>query len=180
MKKLILLLTQIDALDKELQEFERLENKTRADILLAAKSDIPLNVAQQKIRDARLTLDLVDAKRAKLLEPHIEAKNQLATLLRHFAEAWNSALQKACQEIELTVLQKNLEFFEGDERACQRWWEQGNMVQMPIFYKYRQAFYPTDSLRAQIGRDLIGTAKHFLRHVARLSREMGIKPSDLE
>jgi hypothetical protein len=45
---------------------EKLEAKTRQDILEAAKSDLPLALARQKLFDARLTLDLLDAHRDKL------------------------------------------------------------------------------------------------------------------
>ncbi len=180
MKKLKEALHRITSLQKELADFSRLEEKTRADILSVARSDIPLDAQKQKIRDARLTLDLVDARRAKILEPREEALGELTALLRNRVEAWNSAVAKAQEALEGQVVGNTLAFFDGDERACRRWWERGNMGQLPIFHEFRQGFYPTDSLAERIGRDLAGATRDFLSFAQRHGASMKIEPATLE
>ncbi|MGA9777846.1 MAG: hypothetical protein ACLPRE_11390 [Limisphaerales bacterium] len=128
-----------------------------------------MDLAQQKIRDARLTLDLIDAKRAKLSGPRDEALSELSTQLKGHVEAWNSAIRKGIETIEAQVVETMTQFFNDDEVECRRFWSEGNMPRLLIFHEWRQAFYPTDCLRQRMERDLVGTAKDFLRSVERHS-----------
>ena len=179
MKKLIESLNRYCGLQKEMAEFEKLENKTRADILTVARSDISLDLQRQKIKDSRLTLDLVDVKRDKIIQPLLDAERELAASLNGHVEAWNSAITKGIAEIESQVIENTLEFFKGDERACRRFWEEGNMYRLSIFYNWRYASYDTSFLKQRTQKDLVETTRDFLRFAERNATELGINLSTL-
>lgn len=179
MKKLSDKLSQFTKLKREEAESEKLENKARSAILEAARSNLPLETAKQKILDSRVTLDIVCAEQEKIIGPLNQATEELRNSLRGHISAWNSGLLKGRAEMIEQIIEALQPFFEDGENEARAWIGQMNVETFTGLRIWREAFYDDMSLRQRMSHDLIGTVKDFLRHMDRHSAILGIDLSSL-
>jgi hypothetical protein len=174
MKKITELLAKITGIDNEIAELDKLESKASADLLLVASPGISVESARVKILDARLTIDLTAAKKNNAWPLRNKNADELKELLAHIVARWNANLEARREAKENEIVSANAEFFNGDERAARRWWEQGHFIQQPIFAKYRNAEYPTSALRRNPSWSEVQMAKHLMRHLQNYAEDVGI------
>ena len=180
MNKITDLLSQLAAVDKDLAELDELEAKAGADLLLVATRDISIASARTKILDARLTIDLSNAKKEKAQPLRDKIASELHATLTKLAEQWNGCVNLLRERTETEIIAANLKFFRGDERAARRWWEAGRLIEQPIFELYRDGVYELNVLRRGPQWVEADMAKHFQRHIAKHSKVLGINPADFE
>ncbi|HEV2331198.1 MAG TPA: hypothetical protein VGY56_20645 [Verrucomicrobiae bacterium] len=180
MKKLIELLARIQAAEKEAAEFDSLESKTRADILSIAKSDVPINIQKQKITDARLTLDLVDAKRDKILEPLAQLREELHTEFFSAVGAWNATVAGIKKAMVDGLIRNSLHLFGGDVAYCRQFFPDWKIEELPVCHTYRQAFYDSSGLEQIYRRNPLPTVQGFVRHVEKFVPVLNLDPKKFE
>ena len=180
MNKISSLLAQLTSVETEIAELNNLESKAGADLLLVASPGISVTTARAKILDARLTIDLTNAKKNNAFPLRDKISAELKETLNHLANHWNGWCKQLREATVEDIIAANVKFFNGDERAARRWWEQGPLSQQPVFTKFHNATYDLTSLRSAPNWDEIKMANHFLRHVKRHAAVLGIKPEELE
>jgi hypothetical protein len=165
MKKITDLISQFASIEKEITELEKLEAKASADLLLVASPNISVTEARTKILDARLTIDLTASKKSQAVPLRIKVGDDLKATVKAIVEKWNEAVMQAKKDVEERLITLNTEFFDGDGRAARDWWESGNLERMPVFEKYRTAFYPVEAMWTNHRWNETMMAEHFLRHL---------------
>jgi len=180
MKKIVKLIEALTAAERELTDLAKLKRKASDDLLLVANPGITVETARTKILDARLTIDLVDAKLAKQEPLRKKTAGELLQLVRTCADKWNEQVNNVRLELEADLIEITRPFFEHDVRACRRWWEQGNFIQMPIFHNHRDGEYRDQALKVTQFNDEIKIAKHFLAWVDRHRGAVGIKKETID
>ena len=176
MKKIINLIAKLKAAEKDVAEFNKLKDKAGADLLLCASPSLSVTDARSKILDAQLTISLVNAQLQKASPLVLATEAELLQEITAQAGQWNAALKSSRLATEEKIIQTSLFQFNDNERACRRWWEQGHLVQQPVFAKYREAFYPNECLVVYRGRgwDVRKVATHFMEHVQQHAEACGL------
>ena len=174
------LISKLAGIRRDLADLEKLKTKAEADLKAATAPELSIQTARKLISDARLTLDLVDARIDRIEPSYRDAADELAQAIRAAARKWNTSVAAGQNALKSSLVQSTLPYFNKDERACLQWWESGNFIQMPIFAQYRDAFYDEESLRFSPQRPAELMAKHFLRWVESHAENVGVKASDIE
>ena len=179
MNKITQLLSQLEAAEAEIAEFDRLEEKAKNNLSQAVTANTTVAEAKSRILDARLTLDLMAAKKVNAEPLRDKIADELKATLARIVTGWNDGITAMREATEAEIITANTTFFNGDERAARCWWEQGPMNAQPIFDRYRDAYYPTESLRSSPGWGVVEMAGHFLRHLRKNAPVLGLIPDEL-
>jgi hypothetical protein len=181
MKKITELTTQLASIDKEEAKLESLKEKASADLSLAASPSISIKDARIKILDARLSFDLADGQLKKIEPLQEKVGAELFAEIRECAARWNALVLQKRRTIEENLILGTLPEFEHNERAARRWWgSEGRLEQMPIFAKFRDAYFDESSLLISPRWSVSQMATHFCSWIERHSGALGIKSTDIE
>ena len=162
--------TKIEA---EVVRLDKMEAEARAALVAVTDEDIQTASAQRKIADARLSLDLVTARRAKLRAPQGEIWKALDQQFKSAAAAWDQRVSEGkTREVEAFIT-ANMPFYENDERACRRALEGETFERLPCAHKWRRAFFHLPFYPNPKEQDLIRDVKVLLAHIARQSKNLG-------
>jgi hypothetical protein len=167
------LLTEGGKIAAELARLDKMEAAARAALVAVTDEDIQTPSAQQKISDARLALDLVAARRAKIRAPHGEVWKVLREQFGAQAKAWDTRVSEGKRKEVEDFIKANLPFYEGDERACRRALEGETFERLPCAHKWRRGFFYMPFYPDPRQEDLIRDVKIFLRHIERQSKALG-------
>jgi hypothetical protein len=127
---------------------------------------------QKKMADATLGLALVEARLAKLQVPN-HAFDEIDSLHKAEGERYNRAVVAARAAAFETLISSQLPFFEGDDRACRKYWETVRPPH-PMFYKFSRALHHHPSgPRAE--RDVVQEVSGFLAKRERHGKALGIE-----
>ena len=179
MKKINDLISKLAVVSKDIAEQTATEKKASEDLLLVANPGVSVTDARTRILDARLTIDLVRSRLAAMEPLHAQLTEELVNTCRSAADVWNGCVISVKAAEENSIVEVTTRLFEGDEKACRDWWEAGHFIRMPIFAKYREAWYDDSVFRLSRQWDAIQAANHFKQHIQRHASILGIKPSSL-
>jgi DNA-directed RNA polymerase alpha subunit len=88
MKELESLLAEASKIKSELKRLDEMEANARSAIVSATDEDVTTLDAQQKIADARLSLEVVSARRSKLKPPFSLAHKRLQEQFKAEGDRW--------------------------------------------------------------------------------------------
>lgn len=176
MNKITVLVSQLSAVLDDLAAYDKLAGKAHLDLTNLVTADTTVAAAKSVILEARLTLDLVAAKKRAASPKRQALAKELKQVLTGVVNNWNAAVQATREGIEEKVIAESLPNFNGDMGEARRWWNQGHLMQMPIFAKFRNAIYDTQALRDGPNWGVIEQAGHVLRHLDRHAEALGLKP----
>ena len=177
MKKINDLISKLAVVSKDIAEQTATEKKASEDLLLVANPGVSVADARARILDARLTIDLARSHLAVMEPLHAQLTEELVKSCRSAASVWNDCVQTVKVAEEDAIVESTTRLFEGDETACRNWWELGHFIRMPIFAKYREAWYDDGAFRLSRQWDALQAASHFKQHIQRHASILGIKPS---
>src|SRR5580704_1187274 len=166
MNRIQKLIAETELNRKEIAEYDRMEERTRSDILELARADLPIQEARQKLLDARISLDLITAKREKTESPANQARTELEDTLSRAVARWNNAVTQDKEAREAAAIQSTVPLF-GSHAASSRWWNQGPLNALPIFHNHRLAYFDDANWDQRLRLDLCGLARTFLAHFHR-------------
>jgi hypothetical protein len=169
MKKLNDLISRIQALEKAAAEIDKLENKCRADIKDVIRANVAIDVQKQKISDIRLSLDLVDAKREKVMQPLEKAMEELHAEYFHSIGMWNAAVLEIKKAMLNGIRNSFLPQFGGDMSACEQFFPDWKFEEIPFALTLRHAFEDTLGREQIYQRNPIQNAQAFIRHVEKFA-----------
>jgi hypothetical protein len=104
--------------------------------------DIDDPKTQRRVADARTRLDMIKSRRRRLEPCLVEQEQLLLKAVQEEAGRWNRCVEAERERLIEARIQANLVFFEGDERACRKYYEGERMFEAPVFYEINRAFYP--------------------------------------
>jgi hypothetical protein len=173
MKKIELLVTEASKIKNELGRLDDMEANARAKIISATDEDVTTPAAQQAIANARLTLEVVAARRAKLKSPFSGVRETLQEQFKAEGKRWNAAVEVARLAKEMELVAALLPFWEGDEKLMRR--IMGDSLLSPtIFHQYRQAFFQFPYYPRPEEQDLVRDVRIMIAHIGRWSRDLGL------
>jgi hypothetical protein len=176
MNKITDLVKKLEAVQADLAAYEKLAGKAHLDLTNTVTAGTTVAAAKSVILDARLTLDLVAAKKHAAGPKRSALAQELKRVLYVVVNGWNASVQAKREKLEEDIVTMNLALFNNDRDAARRWWNQGHLIQMPIFAKFRDAIYDTQALRNAPNWKEIEQAEHVLRHLERYADSVGLKP----
>jgi hypothetical protein len=135
------------------------------------KKDIGDPEVRKEASDAQLGTVLVDARLRELELPSSDF-DQLDALHRLEGERYNQRVMAARAAAFETLIASQLAFFEGDERACRRYWERVQPPH-PFFHKFQQALHHHPSGERE-RRDVAQEVAGFLAKKGRHSKILGL------
>jgi hypothetical protein len=154
----------------ELARLTNMEAEARRVIKSASEAgDIDSPQVTRKVGDAHIRLSLARGRRG-----HVEAESgrlddALREACRKEARRWNGLVAEAKEALRESRIQANLIFWDGDERACRRYYDSHLMEDAPAFHKFSRAFCPETPVHA----DAIKDAEMLAAHIARHGRALG-------
>jgi hypothetical protein len=160
MNKITQLLSQLAGAEAEIAEFDKLEQKAKANLTQDITANTTVADTKARILDARLTLDLTAAKKGQAEPLRDKIAADLRETLVRFVAHWNDSITEMREATEDEIIAANVKFFNGDERAARSWWDQGPMNAQPIFAQYHHAYYDPGVLRPALGRSANGRPLH--------------------
>ena len=170
------LLSETKKLAGEIKRLDAMEAGARTAIVQATDEDVTAPDVQKRISDARLTLELVSARRSKLRPPLSVAHNRLKEQFKAEVDAWNNRVVAARKAKEAEIVRANLPFYENSEREFRRHF---NFDSVPAMYHFRRAFTEVPRYENPAQADLARDAGLLLDHIERWSKKLGIL-ADLE
>jgi hypothetical protein len=120
---------------------------------VASARDFSDPKVQRRIADARTRLDMINARRGGLESERQDLETAMKTAFAAEKSRWNILVAGIKSALVYGRIQANLPYWEGDERACRRYFDGPLMFEAPIFYRVDRAFYAgldadKDALRA--------------------------------
>jgi hypothetical protein len=123
------------------------------------------------VGEARITLDLVSARRKKLKDPWQKVQLDLATQFKAEVFAWNNKVAAARVAKENEIVAANLVFHEGDERQFRKHF---NFDSVPAMLPYRKAFTEVPRYDDPSKADLVRDVGLLIAHIQRWSGKLGL------
>jgi hypothetical protein len=171
MTKLRELLKAGKAAQDELRRLDLMEADAKAKIDAAVGENIESPAVQQAVSNAHVALTLVAARRKRLKQPLPEfrdLKAELGVQSVAFNERVAAAKEK---QIDLLVAATVVQWFEGNEKACRRWWI-SRAEELPKFWRLRKSFHhmicgPPSEL------DYVAATEAFIAHIGRHAKALG-------
>jgi hypothetical protein len=161
----------------EVERINALEKRSRQDLAEAKSGDLDSATVQKKFADARLRIDLCEARRAKAESAERQAREILIHTHDSTIEWYNSRVDAFIYAKEEESVRQNIGGF-GDERETRRWLE-GAKQTLPVFQRLRLAFYDAGD-RALVLRDLLEASRRLRLHAGRWIKEIGLDEASLQ
>jgi hypothetical protein len=158
--------------DDEVGRIRRMEEDCHKVLKTAEDGDINDARLQLKVAEARVRLDLCTMRRKKLQDPQREARTALEREYRGISGDWNTLVAEKRKETEEKRIQAELEFWEGDERACRRHFQGLAMEEAPIFYRLRRAVHLPQERLEDLER-VVNALESLAGHIVRHSKALG-------
>jgi len=171
MKELKSLLTEASTIKAELKRLDEMEANARSAIVAATDEDVTTPAAQQKIADARLSLEVVSARRSKLKPPFSALHVRLQERFKAEVQAWENRVVEARVDKEAEIVRANLSFWEDDERQLRKDFD---FHRVPVMHIYRKAFYSVPSYENPKDRDVVRDVGLLISHIEQWSKKLGL------
>src|SRR5689334_21454473 len=116
----------------ELGRLDRMESAAKKQITAAVEDgDIENPKTQRLVADARIRLDMVASRRPKLQADLRALDKDMVPRYRGTLAEWNLKVSNARREAEVARIRAELPFWEGDGRACRRYFDGVRMEEAP-------------------------------------------------
>jgi len=166
------LLREVSKIASELKRLDDMEAGARSAIVSATDEDVTTPAAQQKIADARLTLEVVSARRSKLKPPFSVAHQKLQERFRAEGNAWNDVVAAARREKERELVAAMLPYWNSE--AAMRRVLGANLQAASVFRKYHEAVWHRPFYPHPEEQDLVRDVRLLLSHIERSKKALGI------
>jgi len=182
MKKLHEQLKRVEQARREIQRNEELKIEAGNDLKLAATPGTTVAESRKKILDARLTIDLCDAKEAALFEALVNARAELLEMTKHAAVRFNSIIYDRRDQTKGKLFAALGEAL-GSVQAVNSFMNQGGgLVEEAASHSFHAAIFNTllfmrDPRHLQWSEE--NCARLFIAHVDRHAAAFGIDPERL-
>jgi hypothetical protein len=147
---------------RRLDLMERDANKVLKEV--GSAGDIESTATQRKVADARIRLDLVASRRGYVESEHQRLYDALRAAYRAEASRWNILVAQAKNAMVEERISASLKYWEGDEKACRKYFDGLRMFEAPIFYTYNCAFCPEIPAYSDPIQAVKSLASHMERH----------------
>jgi len=171
MKELKSLLTETSKIKAELKRLDEMEANARSAIVAATDEDVTTPAAQQKIADARLSLEVMSARRSKLKPPFSALHARLQELFKGEVQAWSDQVVEAREQKTSEIARALLPFWEGDERQIRKDFD---FHRVPVIHLYRKAIYTVPSYENPKDRDIVRDVGLLISHIEQWSKKLGL------
>jgi hypothetical protein len=130
----------------ELRRLDLMERDAKQVLKEVGKTgDIESPAIQRKVSDARIRLDLIASRRPILEAQQGETEETMRAASRVESARWNRVVAAARAELAEAQIQAALPFWEGNERACRRYYDSLLPWQPPAFYELDRSLYHAPS-----------------------------------
>ncbi len=158
---------------------EELKIEASNDLKIAASSGISVAESRKKILDARLTMDLCDARDTTIFESLQTAKADLLEVVENAAARFNSCVYHAKENARSAIIQAQIAAL-GSEAAVRDFWNKGGeaMCEMTL-YRFNAYEFPSIHLTRQPGHlqwSEKNCARLLIAHIERHAESAGIDP----
>jgi len=171
MKEIESLLTEASKIKDELKRLEQMEADARSAIISATDDDVTTPAAQQKIADARLTLEVVSARRSKLKPPFSIVHRRLLEQFKTEGRAWNDRVSEARSAKEEEIVVALLPFWEGNASRMRKIMGD-SLLTAPVFHRYREATFQFPYYPRPEEQDLVRDVRMMISHIERWQKAL--------
>lgn len=103
--------------------------------------DFESPAVQRRCGEARIRLDMIALRLRRLEGETPKSEEALAAAYRQEVNLWNRVVSAAKAALAEERIQGELKYWEGDERACRRYWDGPRMWEAPAFYELDRSFF---------------------------------------
>ena len=173
MREIESLLTEAAKIANELKRLDQMEEEARAAIVDATDSDVTLPSTQQKIGEARLSLQVVAARRSKVKPPFSLLYKRLLEQFKAEGTRWNAIVEAERLAKEKEIVAVQLQYWGGDEK-CMRRTMGASLFAPTVFQKYRQATFIFPYYQYPEEQDLVRDVRLMIAHIERSKDALGL------
>jgi hypothetical protein len=167
------LIKEASQIRSQLKRLDEMEETARSAIVTATDEDVTAPAVQQRIGDARLTLQVVSARRSKLKPPFSLLHKKLLEEFKREGSAWNDRVRAVRQAKEDELVAALLPFFLDDAKAARRKVKE-SLLYAPVFAQYREAIFGFPYYPEPGQQDLVRDVKWLLDHCKRHEKALGL------
>ncbi len=164
--KLIPLLEQLRAANKEIASLEKLRTAAAEEMLAIARRPLPREKASVLLTEQRATIDLTDGLLANAESNQESITAELYAAVRWSVNLWNYMVEASIKGVEEGTRNASLPAFNNNEALCRQWWEaDGRLLNLPGVMMFRDAWIDWEPFlrqRPRWGPEQM--AEQFIRH----------------